>query len=529
MKTVFKKLSALSLAFVLCISATACLEDVSNNAPSFEEELCFNRLRAALIATQAHKGDLTVSTEQTQTVSSTDTRTSVPLSTSAQSKRVFSRYAEPYVYYYTQTDSMADPDGTTTDNSVTQKGFMENGGYYSYTKEDYPSINYTQETYTKLLPRNAKKGFEDFNFSYALSALAGNTFSPLNNYESLKNAYETVYTAVETKTLAELSKEDDDPFNKEEGDELSVNATLSLTNGENGEDSLSIKSTLSVKNVNEDGTQENTRCEITRSFTAMNGKLHTVSLTTDMKTSETAPAKNGETPETTEYQTTSSTTYTLDYSFDQAGYDKIATSLSSANNVNEEKEDYKKEIRVFFDNVSMICEPSSTLHQPTVSDALENLTLSIESNFIDSSYLVKINGLYTDKELKNPVNTAMSDEDYFNLDTLYANYTIADGHYALQTSSESVYNLSEPYKAVLGDLSLFDADDYPAQFYVYPCEEQMDCTEGVNEEAEMFVNGAKATETPVFESGKTYSVVFKYSYTDEDVELLDLFFFASIN
>ncbi len=528
MKTVFKKLSALVLALMLCISATACLEDFSNNTPSFEDEICFKRLRAALVATQAHKGDLTVSTERTQTVSSTDPQTSAPLSTSTQSKRVFSRYAEPYVYYYTQTDNTVAPDGKTTANILTQKGFTENGGYYSYRKENYPSIDYTQETYTKLLSRNAKKGFEAFDLSFALSTLAGNTFAPLNNYESLKNAYETVYAAVEAKTISELSKEED-PFNKEEGDELSVNATLSITNGENGEGSLSIKSTLSVKNVSEEGTQENIRCEITRSFTAIDGKLHTVSLTTDMKTSETKPAQNSKTPETTEYQTTSSTTYTIDYSFDRAGYDKIATSLSSANNVNEEREDYKNEIRVFFDNVSMKCTPSSTLHQPTVSDALENLTLSIESNFIDSSYLVKINGLYTDKDLKNPIDTAMSDGDYFNLDTLYAKYTIADGHYALQTNSESVYNLSEPYKAVLGDLSLCDADDYSAQFYVYPREAQVDCTEGVNEEAEMFVNGVKATETPVFESGKTYSVVFKYYYTDEDVDLLDLFFFASIN
>nr|MBR6778320.1 hypothetical protein [Clostridia bacterium] len=528
MKTVFKKLSALSLAFVLCISATACLENASNNTPSFEDELCFNRLRAALVATQTHDGDLTVSTEQKQTVSSATTQTSAPVSTSTQSKRVFSRYAEPYVYYYTQTDSVVAPNGKTTDNTRTQKGFMQSGGYYSYTKEDYPSMNYTQETYTKLLPRNAKKGFEGFNLSSALSTLAGNTFAPLNDYESLKSAYETVYAAVEAKTIAELSKEEE-PFNKEEGDDLSVNATLSLTNEENGEDSLSIKSTLSVKNVDEDGSQENIHCEITRSFTAIDGKLHTVSLTTDVKTSETTPAKNGETPETTEYQTASSTTYTFDYSFDRAGYDKIITLLSSANNVNEEREDYANDIRVFFDNVSMKCTPSSTLHQPTVSDALENLTLSIESNFIDSSYLVKINGLYTDKELQNPINMSMSDADYFNLDTLYAKYTIADGHYALQTSSESVYNLSEPYQAVLTHLSLFDADDYPAQFYVYPCENQMDCTEGVNEEAEMFVNGAKVTETPVFESGKTYSVVFKYYYTDEDVDLLDLFFFASIN
>ena len=262
-----------------------------------------------------------------------------------------------------------------------------------------------------------------------------------------------------------------------------------------------------------------------RSCTVTNGKISAVSLTVDaLDNVETSTSQNME----------AELSYSIEYAFDQAGYDAITVTLPAEEEISVEVQDYSTKIVVMFGDIPCNTAISSYADEPSVEDALSNLASNLESNYESGSWddngeyqavkTLTIEGLYLDKEFTQPLDAAnMTEDEYFALETIYAKYTLADGYFMHCNDYKEESMLSKPFQIVaLGGLFSGSGNDY-SYASVDSIESYADgftFDEGYNG---VWVNGVQTTETSfVPESGASYHIVYKMITTDEDITVFDL-------
>jgi len=417
-------------------------------------------------------------------------------------------------------------------SSTTSKVFKSGDAYYSYDKSVGSSMWSNYESYTLLHERSSSLEVgEDMDIGFIVSMVAGGVFLA-DTYTELTSAFDTTYEAAIANTIA-AAKEDaeDGGFNAEEGDKLGATPTVTIVE-EDGAVTLTISSLVEMTDAGEDGSQI-MKLLMDRSFTAKEGKISEVALAINVDMTMSYPAEDSAEPLTMSQKMEMEMSYAVEYAFDQAGYDAITVTLPAEEEISVETMDYGKSLTVMFGDVAMDEYISSYAETPSYADALNGMKSSIEQQFTEGSYndqggyeevqLLTIEGFYLDKELTKPLDpTALTEEEYYALETVYAKYTVAEGYFIYSSEYEDVEQYSKPYQIVMGVgfgasyasamLQIYRVSDYESGYNVYPGEGET-----------VLLNGVQLEETSfVPESGKTYLVVYKSVMTDADVTILDL-------
>ena len=523
MKLNLKKLLSLLLAACMAFSLFACgsTEDNSSKENSEKPEPAvrtdddrFTDVKTAVTTTDAYVGPLTmvVSVDTKQT--SPDWETGEPTTYSMTMNGKASLNPATNAYYTTSTNTSKYGEEEESSTNV-EKVFAANGNNYLYEKnESIPASDWDYEEYTQMLPRSVA-GFYDMatgETRIVTTAIMGGAVLA-DNYKELVSAYANVFPAAVANTIAQADANEDDTFNEAEGDLLEATPIITLVE-ENNVITLSIISEIKTVDASEEG---NSMVEIlfTRQLSVKDGKISSVLLEMTMNVSSTMPAEEGEEPVTQILQGVDiSMGYTMDYTFDQAGYDAIAVTLPDADEITVETQNYDKDLTVMFGDVAYKTSLTSYAWEPSIEDAFSNLSTSIESNFNDGA--LTIEGLYLDKELTTPLNPAtMTEDEYFALETIYAKYTIAEGYFMYVQEEVEESDLSKPYQIVMGDLSSFDEGSYSSPYIEAVASYADGFMIEEREGATIWINGVQTTEssfTPV--SGTIYRIVLKTTLTD---------------
>ena len=523
MKLNLKKLLSLLLSAGMAFSLFACGDAQDNDSKDSTQtpepavrtdDDRFTDVKTAVTTTDAYVGPLTmvVSVDTKQT--SPDWETGEPTTYSMNMSGKASLNPATNAYYTTSTNTSKYGEEEESSTNV-EKVFAANGNHYLYEKnESIPASDWDYEEYTQMLPRSVA-GFYDMatgETRIITTAIMGGAVLA-DNYKELVSAYANVFPAAVANTIAQAEVNEDDTFNEAEGDLLEATPIITLVE-ENNVITLSIVSEIKTVDASEEG---NSMVEIlfTRQLSVKDGKISSVLLEMTMNVSSTMPAEEGEEPVTQILQGVDiSMGYTMDYTFDQAGYDAIAVTLPDADEITVETQNYDKDLTVMFGDVAYKTSLTSYAWEPSIEDAFSNLSTSIESNFNGGA--LTIEGLYLDKELTKPLDPAtMTEDEYFALETLYAKYTIADGYFMYVQEDVEENDLSKPYQIVMGDLSSFDEGSYSSPYIEAVASYADGFMIEEREGATVWINGVQTTETSfVPESGKIYRIVLKTSLTD---------------
>lgn len=533
-----KKVFALLLASAMCVSMAACGgesdtstggDSTTSEAPAVRtDETRFEELRAAVEATNAYNGDLTVDFTQRYESVYPNWQTGEPTTYGSTTAGRASCDSTNKVYYSTYSGTDVQGTETSAYTSAT-KLFNQNGVSYLYENSaSTPADEWSDyETYTQLLPRSVEENVSDLNYvlSWLTSVIVGNAFLA-DSYAELTSAYSTVYSEALANTIADGKADEEDPFNEAEGDLMIATPTVTIADGENGEVSLTIKTVMKALNVSADGSAMNADYTIVSSLSAKDGKISSIGLDSGYLMVSTAPAEDSAEPTVTTQSMSEAIEYDIAYSFDQAGYDAIAVTLPAEEEISVETEYYGKNITVMLGDVANETYISSYAETPSAADALSSIDSSLESNYTQDDWstgeYVKIapltvEGLYTDKELTKALDpSAITDEEYFALETLYAKYTFDENYFAVSTDYEEDYQLSKAYRIVMTEGYSYGYQSSPTFYAVADFAEGYELEEGYT----AIVNGTAVTgATLTVEGGKLYNVVYTEVITDADITL----------
>ena len=543
-----KKLLSLLLAMSMAASFTACVggnENTSDgsetNAPTEStqpdsgatsedpnpaertDEDRFADFKASVTATQAYVGPLTISANMSSSQSYVDPEMNEEeLMGSTMTAKTSFDPASKLSYVIESSESVYG--GEKEVYTTTGKLFKVDDSFYHYDKaESTPADDRNNyESYTKLHSHSSyfEDMKEDADIVYFSEMVIGGAMLA-DTYAELTSAYSTVYTAALDNFFAQIDEEE---FNPSEGDAVAIAPTVTIVE-ENGSITLNITTTLEITNASAEAPTEIMSAIMNRSCTVTNGKISAVSLTVDaLDNVETSTSQNME----------AELSYSIEYAFDQAGYDAITVTLPAEEEISVEVQDYSTKIVVMFGDIPCNTAISSYADEPSVEDALSNLASNLESNYESGSWddngeyqavkTLTIEGLYLDKEFTQPLDAAnMTEDEYFALETIYAKYTLADGYFMHCNDYKEESMLSKPFQIVaLGGLFSGSGNDY-SYASVDSIESYADgftFDEGYNG---VWVNGVQTTETSfVPESGASYHIVYKMITTDEDITVFDL-------
>ena len=542
-----KKLLSLLLAISMAVSFTACMDNENTtdgsepNSPTEStqpesgatsedpnpaertDEDRFADFKASVTATQAYAGPLTISATMSSSQSYIDPEMDEEemMGNTMTAKTSFDP-ASKLSYIIESSESVYGEEKETT--VETGKLFKSGDSFYYYDKAvATPASDWNNyESYTKLHSRSSyfEDMKEDADIVYFTEMIIGGAMLA-DTYAELTSAYSTVYTTALDNFFDQIDEEE---FNPSEGDAVAIAPTVTIVE-ENGSITLNITTTLEITNASEEDPTEIMSAIMNRSCTVTNGKISAVSLTIDaVDNVETSTSQNME----------AEMSYSIEYAFDQAGYNAITVTLPAEEEISVEVQDYSTEIVVMFGDIPCNTYISSYADEPSVEDALSYIVSNLESNYELGSWddngeyqavkTLTIEGLYLDKEFTQPLDAAnMTEDEYFALETIYAKYTLADGYFMHCNDYKEESMLSKPFQIVaLGGLFSSSENDY-SYASVDSIESYADgftFDEGYNG---VWVNGVQTTETSfVPESGASYHIVYKMITTDEDITVLDL-------
>ena len=531
-----KKLSALFLATIMSFGMAGCIvsegtsdngtsdnatseNGTSENTPSATktDETLFTELKTAIAATDAYAGAITISgdmkNQQIASDPSTDETESMEQHITAKAS------SDPASKLYYMIESSENSYADETESIVaTEKLFKSGNDYYHFQKSQSTSTdawdNY--EEYTKV---SANSDYFNIDDSIDMSSFFGMAIGGTclaDTYAELTSAYSTVYTSAMDNFFAQMDEEE---FNPEEGDSLSVTHDVAISET-NGEITLSIILNYAVTDIGEEGTQI-VSAVMSRSVSVKNGMVSVVSIavTMDMEASYDI----GEESITQKQTQIMEMDYAIDYAFDQAGYDAISVSLPSEEEILVEEDSYNKAVTLMLGDIDITTEMNSSVSfEDAISKAITHLEEDLNDYNYEANKKFTVEGIYYDKEFTQAIDPAtITEEQFFALDTIYVKYTLAEGFFMHCTDYKDVEQYSKPYQIVMSQ------DLYSYGYYRRPSVESVsDYEEGIAYEEGydiVSVNGVQTTESsfvPV--AGGCYNIVYTTVATDADVTILDL-------
>lgn len=556
MKTLnWKKLFSLFLASAMACSMVACdflnsneessgKSDSETSTPTTSEapatrtnDELFADVKAAAEATKAYDGAVTLLAGMYMEQQESDESEEDGLYGYSVAMEGKASYDKQTNLFYTNSSNTYDYNGEKQTSVYTEKAFVENSNFYLYEKSSQiPADEWSDyESYTKTSPQSISSEIESPNeeFFTLIDEVLGGTLLA-DSYTELVSAYDTVVPVALQNTIATGDPAFD--INPEEGNTLDLEPTITITEEEEGEITLSFLIDVDYTNTYEDVSTTN-KLLVTRAISVKDGKISAISVGVQLQANNVAPSEDGSETTTEITQITNITmSYEVDYAFDQAGYDAIAVTLPSEDEIAKETYDYSKDIVVMFGDLPYSTYISSYAEEPTAADALAGLAETIEFNFATSDWstgeyveikTLSIEGLYLDKEFTQPLNPeTITDEEYFALETVYAKYTLTDGYFIYYETSEFNIDLSKPFLITLGT----STEEYYGYLNVDSVENYEEGYSFSNSENQtVYVNGEQVTEEFFMpESGETYVITYKATLTDENFTLSYLLWIMNI-